>query len=300
MAGADQLAAQLARRARETPATPWLFFRQGFDWRWRSWARVADQVARGADRCRRWSQTQGERSLKVSTVWHPDAVAGCLAVAAAGLEVDLDGASSSEAGACTLALPSPEGDGDGDGKHDGDGDFSSGSSPTLPSCHGALDAFEGATLEVAAGDSGLLLEGETWPWSRIDASRKHFGALGQALGAPLDLEAGRGKKKQLILLASGSLPPSLFVTLLAWSLHTGASWILEPDPDELAGVAWWSRPSILVATADELEAFAAHFDRSARKRSRLTALVSIDRAIEEIDARRFGAPVFRLDPPEAA
>ncbi|MCP4662775.1 MAG: hypothetical protein GY856_45865, partial [bacterium] len=47
------LPAGLAAHAAASPEEPWLFYRDRWDWQWRSWSQVADQVARAAQALRR-------------------------------------------------------------------------------------------------------------------------------------------------------------------------------------------------------------------------------------------------------
>lgn len=75
------LPAALADHAAATPEEPWLFDRDGDDWRWRSWAQVADQAARGAGVLGRLA---GTARVVVADRLAPDAVAAALAVQAAG------------------------------------------------------------------------------------------------------------------------------------------------------------------------------------------------------------------------
>ena len=73
------LLSTLAARAASDPEDPWLFYRRGWDWRWRSWGQVADQVARGAE-----ALAATEDAVAWSPKQDPDAVALSLVAQAAG------------------------------------------------------------------------------------------------------------------------------------------------------------------------------------------------------------------------
>ena len=76
--------AALAAKAASVPEEPWLFYRQGWDWRWRSFGQAADQVARGAAALGDAPSVLGFRSRQDA-----DAVAVVLAIQAAGRDADL-------------------------------------------------------------------------------------------------------------------------------------------------------------------------------------------------------------------
>ncbi|MEM1178482.1 MAG: hypothetical protein AAGM22_09065 [Acidobacteriota bacterium] len=72
---------QLFERAAASPEAPWLFFRSGLDWRWRSHRHVADQVVRSVAALEATSPAQ---PTAVRLVQEPDAVAALVAALAAG------------------------------------------------------------------------------------------------------------------------------------------------------------------------------------------------------------------------
>jgi hypothetical protein len=94
--------AALGARAAETPEEPWLFHPDGWDWRWRSWGQVADQVARGAAAVRR--SPPELRRVGCPERLDPDAVAAVLAVVAAGRTAVPGGAGEVAFPACRSRL----------------------------------------------------------------------------------------------------------------------------------------------------------------------------------------------------
>ena len=81
------LPALLFAHAARDAAQPWLFFRQSWDWRWRSWGELAAAVAALAGEVRRAATgaglTPGQR-IGFAYTPAPDAVALDLALQAAG------------------------------------------------------------------------------------------------------------------------------------------------------------------------------------------------------------------------
>ncbi len=80
------LAAALAARAAAFPEDPWLFHRRGDlplagGWHWRSWAQVADQVARGMAAL---GDVRPGQKVAFADRLEPDSVAAALAIEAAG------------------------------------------------------------------------------------------------------------------------------------------------------------------------------------------------------------------------
>ncbi|MEM7588488.1 MAG: hypothetical protein AAF560_34185, partial [Acidobacteriota bacterium] len=237
VAGVATAVAALAERARVTPREPWLFYKEGWDWRWRSWARVADQVMRGLMGLRRALPRldDDEGGIGFDGRLDPDAVvAGLVAQAAgvvatpvtpgaAGLEeatargcrawLEVEGARFIERGASDpqrIVLP-----------------------PSLP----ALDDTPRLPLELEAdGDSSLLL----------DDTRS-----GQALAAHELMVAARGLdgqipslEKQVIFCLAPDLAPGLTQRLQAWTLVRGAAWALEPDLEDFVRTVLWARPHV--------------------------------------------------------
>jgi len=76
------LPAALLDHAARQPDEPWLFYREGWDWRWHSWGEIAGRVVREVERLA--SRVPGTR-VPVPDIPTPDFVVLDLAVQAAGL-----------------------------------------------------------------------------------------------------------------------------------------------------------------------------------------------------------------------
>ncbi|MEM6794482.1 MAG: hypothetical protein AAF725_10910 [Acidobacteriota bacterium] len=191
-------------------------------------------------------------------------MAGALAGLAAGARVEWS-ADEEPAASRRLALPfSPRGE--------------SGPSVDLPACREPLDRQKLTSLEPAADLAGTL---------RCAGARPSL----ERFGGETVRKAGFWRPqapRRPILLASPSGDPSLLAGLLRWSLERDAAWVLEPEKDAFASVAWWSRPTHLVATAEEIESLAGHFDRAARRRSRLQKVLTTDRPLPSEVAEALG------------
>ena len=79
---------RLVLRAAESPREPWLFHRPEWTWRWRSYAVVCDQVARGVTALRKAGveSEQGATTVRFRDDLSPDALAASLAIRALGAQ----------------------------------------------------------------------------------------------------------------------------------------------------------------------------------------------------------------------
>lgn len=218
--------AALAARAASEPEEPWLFYRRGWDWHWRSWGQVADQVARGAE-----ALADVEPAVGFRAVQDPHAVALALAIQAAGRVL-------------TLTL----------------------SPPSIPECRSRLERWQPRTLNLDAvtpvSNQDLFQEAE-----RFDGKIPPY----------LD---------RLILCATPALAAHDLQVVLAWTLRSGAAWVLEPESEAFLETVLWARPSVVMATGAELERLAsAMTDRKHRRHSRLKVTVDVDEQPLTPDAR---------------
>lgn len=234
----------LEERAREHPEAPWLFYRRGLDWHWRSYARVADQAARSA---RNLACGRGEDSTPAAGAalacllsQDPDALAALVAALSSGRAFD-----------CGAEVPPAPG--------------RPGDAPSwLASCRGPLESFSRQPLPAPAGPP----PGEQTRHSLLRLSRD-VAFLSASLSPALRAVAQR----PILYAGAGDADPAKLASLAGWSLQSHAAWALEPYPEAFAATALWTRPHVLIATAAELEGLAAHFDRSARRHSRLKAIL---------------------------
>ncbi|MCG8458885.1 MAG: hypothetical protein MI919_21610 [Holophagales bacterium] len=270
LAGSDSLPGLLVSAATEHPLDPWLFFRRDLDWRWRSYARVLEQVAAGAAQLRgglgaeggeepveRPGQgtpvPRGEDSSRMwkarpSDLWWADGVAALLCALSAGADVEL-----------------------------GDGESGGGPGAVwLPTCRGELEgprpdpaALAESLLAVAGRRGGEGVE------LRTPAGIESVGSLliaASTLGRRLPPGLGIGRGRAVVFASPACAPPAT-LGLLAWILASRAAWVLEPHRGAFVATTLWARPSVVAAPAADLRALAEAFGKAERRRSRLKALI---------------------------
>ncbi len=253
--------AALAERGRATPHEPWLFHRDGWDWRWRSWSRVADQVARGAAVLR--DAVAGGTRVGFRARQHPDAVAAGLAIQAAGrvaVPVPVDRHLAAEVGCGAWAEVGDEASAEPGGL----------AGVALPAALSPLDQTSRRPLDLdadsAAGAVHLPERGELEP-------RASMAAAGRLEGEGLagELLPARGRA---IVCASPALDLPSALVLESWTLLRDAAWVLEPDPATFLATVLWARPTLVWGLAGELELLAERLrTRKHRRHSRLSAIV---------------------------
>ncbi len=267
----------LARRARQAPHTPWIFYRDGWDWAWRSWARVADQVARGTEALgERWP---GDKpSIGFDAGQFPDAVAAGLAIqAAGGLAVPIPGSDASAlegalaagcaAWATTAEAYLPE-------------------TPAgleridLPAAPSPLDRTELRPLVVAPDSLGAIVLPSGDQLSQADRlSQADLAAAAERLGGPLPSPVGR----PIVCVAPG-LDPRVSQQIQAWILLAGAAWVLEDEPEAFAPTVLWARPTLVIASSTELAALAPRLAvRKHRRHHRIEAVAVVGEERPETD-----------------
>lgn len=257
--------AALARRAGSAPEDPWLFYRRGWDWRWRSWGQVADQVARGAATLRRSPalalppRSRGDVRVAFDGRQDPDAVAAGLAAQAAG----------------ATAVPRSVGP-----RRPLEVAVLEGGEPAvrlrLPACRSRLERWRPQALGLDAAVAGA---------PDADEAERLASAL-----PPL----GRGRP---ILCASAALDPRTIQTLQAWTMRMDAAWVLEPDPEAFAAAALWARPTLVVAPGRELESLASALcGRKHRRHRRIAAVVAVGEAAGRREWEELGVPVVLWGP----
>ncbi len=250
--------AALGARARISPHDPWLFYRDGWDWRWRSWSRVADQVARGAEVLRREIPTPGARIAFVAAQ-DPDAVSAGLAIRAAGAVAIPVGGTIEDAARHGCAA--------------------------LARVGGASDAAEPIPcIELPAALSPL----ETTPRRALEDADSAPGGLGFAAGDPPRvlppealLSAARRldallphRSKRPIACAAPGLDVRAERLVEAWTLVRGAAWVLEPLADAFVATVLWARPTLVFGHGADLEPLAEPLKaRKHRRHRRLEAVV---------------------------
>lgn len=264
--------AALARRASAEPEEPWLFYRRGWNWRWRSWGQVADQAVRGAEAVARSPGFEAPADVRAlfDARQDPDAVAAGLAVRAAGatavprtggrprpLEVAL-----LEGGEPALRL-------------------------RLPACRSRLERWEPRPLDPeGAGGLAFGAEAPRVPPGEMSGEARRLEAVLPAPG-----------RRRPILCASADLDPRTVQILQAWTVRAAAAWVLEPDPEDFQAAVLWSRPTLVVAGGEELERLAAALvERKHRRHHRLAAVVWIGEVGEREVWEDLGVPVIEWRP----
>ncbi len=247
----------LAERARATPHEPWLFHREGWDWRWRSWSRVADQVARSVAVLR--DAVAGGSSVGYEARQHPDAIACGLAIRAAGLIAmplrgDRRAASRPGCDAWAEVEGAPEEEIAPDPER-----------IALPPALSPLERTKPQPLELdpgaAAGAVRLPDLGELAPGVSLRAAERLDDQL-------------RPATRRTIVCASPQLDQAAAQLLEAWTLVRGAAWVLEPDSASFVETALWARPTLVWGLPGEIEQLAARLGtRKRRRQSRISAVV---------------------------
>ncbi len=251
----------LAERARAAPHEPWLFHRDGWDWRWLSWSRAADQVARGAAVLR--GAVAGGSAVAYAARQHPDAVAAGLAIQAAGM-VSVPVSGEPEAGADAWA----EVEGAA-----GQGRVTGAARVVLPAALSPLDRTRLLELdsEAAAGAVRLPDRGEPAPAASIRAAERLAGALPPAA-------------RRAIVCASPDLDPAAAHLLEAWTLVRAAAWVLEPQGSALLETVLWARPTQVWGRPGELARLGSRMaERKHRRHSRLSAVVAAGGGVVDPD-----------------
>jgi len=279
---------------------PFLFFPEGLDVRWRSFATVAEQAAGG----RRALEGLGLHQASAPSPGEPgavayawvgglhgaDAVAADLAIRSGGwtaapvpAPADLSGASPLRPPehAARLLLPWEAGSTAGrvadqaaDGAERGDSGPLVAHLPSAarelgrrPGPHpsggssGDLPPCPGGAL-IREAASGAEEPGGGWCFVSSEALREAAEDLGRALGA------GRSAGRAVVV---AWLDPSLAEgrVLLEWAITTRAALYLESDRRVLGGAAAWVRPTVVAGDALALAAVAAKMRRPDTRRSRL-------------------------------
>jgi hypothetical protein len=255
----DSLPAALFRHAAARPEEPWLFHRQGWDWRWLPWRSVAGRVAVWIAALS--SLPTGTRAAFAE--WPgPQAVALDLALQGAGLTSapvprELSGAALCTALAERRAEVWIETEGSERPAEVG-----------LP-----VHSLPAWTEE---GPSGLGRSGLVPPPPKIGAGGAIVScAAGGAVLAAGDLIAvaerieallPAGRRGREIVVSSRPLADPGERQLLAWATWTGAALLLEADRGASVATAVWARPTLFHGDARELALLRQAVPRSVLER----------------------------------
>ncbi len=264
--------ALLAERARAAVYEPWLFHRDGWDWRWRSWGRVADHVARGVEVLRAHAEP---RTAAYPDRQHPDAVTAGLVIRAAGwTAVPADGPHAAPALGCSVwveigdSAPAAEIE-----------------SVVLPPALSAVDRTPPRPLELPVAPGSVRLPG----------SPEGEPAASIATAERLDASLAAGSRRTIVC-AAPDLDPGAAHLLETWTLVRGAAWVLEPEATAFVETVLWARPTVAWGRAAELERLAARLQvRKHRRHNRLTSVVAAgDEALDPDPWQALGVEVVRV------
>ena len=238
----NRLLDRLATAASERPDEPWLFYRPGLDWRWQSWARAADRVARAATSWSAAAPNAGS-TLEIPPTLRPeDRIAAILAAEALAWTVRLEdgervpSATVSSATAHRLRL--------------GDAEL------FLPAGRAYLDREP-----LQSVDDWVVRGGPGSPFDSVLEALQVEAVVGARKGTP---------RRPMLFVQSELLGdgPRLRALTEA-SLKMDAAWILEPQEDAMVATILWSRPTHVVLRHDGLAALIDAWTPSAAKHSRL-------------------------------
>jgi hypothetical protein len=265
MSEIQSLPGVLRRQAAADPESPFLFWPDGWNWRWWSWRETAELVAR-------WSAPlaglPAASAVAFAGAAYPEAIALDLAVQTAGLT--------------PVPLLSGSGGG-GAGGHLGqaaEGAVSALRAVARPGCLAwlevaggearvtrldpAMDGVAGAdavpgmesTIPAAAapGDPGVLVTGDAGEWRRLSQPE----LLAAAAGVERAMASVSGhhadSREREILVAGWPLQEWAGRLLAAWAVAAGAALVLQADPALRLGAVLWARPTVFHGTAGELAA----------------------------------------------
>ena len=233
------LAGWLVRRALSSPGEPWLFERDVLDWRWCSWAQVADQAARAQAL---WRDGAPGDSVTLTRDLQADSVAADLGAQAAGLRVRMAERSVAGSSSANPAHPLPP--------------IQGRPVRSVEPLAVASSALGGAWVTSFDGERDVLFSGQ----EMLDAASLVASRL-PTLPRPT------------VVLIAGSLADVTVRAALAWTLRAGVATALEPDPEAVAEAALWVRPHVLVAPPGGLAAAASALRAQPKRWRRLRAVV---------------------------
>jgi AMP-binding enzyme len=303
MSEMQSLPAALRRQAAADPESPFLFWPDGWNWRWWSWRETAALAER-------WSAPLAglppARGVAFAGDAYPEAIALDLAVLSAGLTP------------VPLALRRGGGGAGGHGQvapvvgpvagpareaaeragcvawlevAGGEARVTRLDAPPAPTAAAAavpgiaVAAVPGTAAVTVAddpgsaapvhgsaavppGDPGVLVTGAAGDWRRLSQAEllAAAAAVERAIGSPPGHRAGSRQRE--ILVAGWPLQEWAGRLLAAWAVAAGAALVLEADPALRLGAVLWARPTVFHGTAEELAALRLRVEAAPRPRRR--------------------------------
>jgi len=274
MAEIQSLPDALRGQAAADPESPFLFWPDGWNWRWWSWRETADLAAR-------WSAPLAGLRPACGVAFagdsYPEAIVLDLAVMSVGL------------------TPVPLILGSSGGGAGGHGPSAHEAGPPEPAAQTAAQAAKragcvawlevagrelrvtrldgplagsaaaaGSVAAPAAGDPGVLVAGDGGVWRRLSqaallaAAAEVEGAMAPPSGRQAD------SRERQILVAGWPLQEWAGRLLTAWAVAAGAALVLEADPALRLGAVLWARPTVFHGTAAELAALRLRVEAARR------------------------------------
>jgi len=295
MSEMQSLPAALRRQAAADPESPFLFWPDGWNWRWWSWRETAALAER-------WSAPLAglppARGVAFAGDAYPSAIALDLAVLSAGLTPVPLGLRWRGGGAVGHGqVAQAAGPGAGPAREaaeragcvawlevaGGEARVTRLDAPPAGSAAAALPGTAAAaaghglaapvlgSAAVPAGDPEVLVTSDAGDWRRLSQPELLAAAaeVEGAVGSPSGRHAGSRERE--ILVAGWPLQEWAGRLLAAWAVAAGAALVLEADPALRLGAVLWARPTVFHGTAEELAALrlrveAARLSRRRRRR----------------------------------
>lgn len=284
----QSLPGALRRQAAADPESPFLFWREGWDWRWWSWRETAELAARWAAPLAGLPPACG---VAFADAAYPEAIALDLAVQSAGLtpvplvlgrggggavgharpgrEVQAGAPvlQAAERAGCLAWLEVLGGEirvtrleaqlGDAAPAAAAPGPAAAATGPgaapaaALPGLAAALPSGSAA---LPIGDPAVLVASDAGSWRRL--SQSELLAAAAEVERAMAPRSGRraASQEREILVAGWPLQEWGGRLLAAWAVAAGAALVLEADPALRLGAVLWARPTAFHGTAEELAA----------------------------------------------
>jgi hypothetical protein len=238
MAEAPFLPAAVERRAAADPESPFIFWPEGWNWRWWSWRQTADLMARWAAPL---AGLPPGAAVGFDGRAYPQALALDLAVQAARwVPVPAGGLTSG----CAWWLDLPAGP--------------SGAARlrSLEGCAPSSDGDGGASPPAA----GVMVQAaEEWHLISVPELEGAVARVGEMI------RAGRAATGERDILVAGRQLGSWGGRLLAaWATVEGAALVVDADPASRLGNVLWARPTVFGGNASELAALRGQIEAARR------------------------------------
>ena len=263
----------LAAAAAERSPEPWIFYRPEWDWRWQSYGRAADRVARTI---RRWHGkgvcSVGGRPLEIPPGMRPeDQAAAILAAEALGLPL------AYQAGSSVREL---RWDGHRLELVPGRGALESASLESLRSLDFQdADSGPGSNKTRSTDPFGNDAVFSS-PWIELTRSLFHLCPENDSLPCRRPMVLAQ---PELFFPVAEGWGMARRRSVSTFSLCRDAAWILEPESEAFLPTVLWSRPTHLLLTFEGLQRLLGEWTKRRRKESRLRRVILWIQDGDEVD-----------------